>query len=317
VLLHQGNERMIPRTVATLVGELAEDHTSGAAEIAIRASQVLVTFVDQSKAEDADSFLGQLLAAGRALIQAQPSMAPLFNLVNSTVGSVEGVREVETARDLVRTTAKSFGAQLGLSSERIAQEALSLFPSGCRVLTHSRSSTVLEALHLAAARGHRLEVVNTESRPILEGHAVASTLAQQGIKTTLITDSAAGQFVGSVDLVVVGADSISPDGLVNKLGTFGVALAAKAHGVPFYTLCGTEKFLPTGYPYLRIEPQDPQEVWPDPPQGVEVVNLYFDVTPLEYLTGVVTEQGILSVSELVKALGQINIHDILLDEEPI
>jgi translation initiation factor eIF-2B subunit delta len=306
---------MIPVTVASLIGELAEDHTSGAAEIAIRASEVLARFADQAEAEDADSFLGQLVATGRALIQAQPSMAPLFNLVNSAVGSVEGVREVESARDLVRTFAEGFGAQLGLSSERIAQEALSLLPSGCRVLTHSRSSTVLKALQLAAARGHRLEVVITESRPILEGRAVAATLCREGIKTTLITDSAAAHFVGSVDLVVVGADSLSPDGLVNKLGTQGVALAATMHGVPLFALCGRDKFLPAGYPYLRIEPQDPSEVWPDAPEEVEVVNIYFDVTPLEYFRGVVTEQGILSLSELEEALGQIKTHDILLGLE--
>jgi eIF-2B alpha/beta/delta-like uncharacterized protein len=307
---------MIPETIAALIGELGEDHTSGAAEIAVRASQVMIIFAEEAEAEDADSFLGQLVATGKALIQAQPSMAPVFNLVNSAVGSVKDVREIEAARNLVRSTAEGFGAQLGLSSETIAQEALPLLPSGCRILTHSRSSTVLEALQLAAARGHRLKVVCTESRPILEGRTVASTLAGKGIKTTLITDSAVAYFVSQADLVVVGADSISPDGLVNKLGTFGVALAAEAHGVPFYALCGTEKFLPTGYPYLRIEPQDPQEVWPDPPQGVEVVNLYFDVTPLEYLGGVVTEQGKLSLSELEEALGQIKIHDVLLGEEP-
>ena len=308
---------MIPETVAALIDELAEDHTSGAAEIATRACQVLIILAEEAEAEGADSFLEQLVTTGRALIQAQPSMAPLFNLVNSIVGSVEGVRAVETARNLARTCAEDFGAQLRLCNERIAQEALSLFPSGCRVLIHSRSSTVLEALQLAAARGHRLEVVCTESRPILEGRAVAATLADKGIKTTLITDSAVAQFVGSADLVVVGADSISPDGLVNKMGTYGVALAARVREVPFYALCGTEKFLPAGYPYLRIEPQDPKEVWPDAPQGVEVLNLYFDVTPLEYLSGVVTQQGILSLRELEEALGQIETHHILLDEEPI
>jgi translation initiation factor eIF-2B subunit delta len=316
VLLHQGDERMIPGTVASLIGELAEDHASGAAEIAIGASQALVIFADQAEAENTDSFLGQLVATGRALIQAQPSMAPLFNLVNSALDCVEGVREVEGARDLVRTFAEGFGPQLSLSGERIAQEALSLFPSGCRVLTHSRSSTVLEALQLAAAHGHRLQVVCTESRPILEGRRVAATLSRAGIKTTLITDSAAANFVSQADLVVVGADSISREGLVNKLGTQGVALAATMHGVPLYALCGREKFLPAGYPYLRIEPQNPSEVWPDAPEEVEVVNIYFDVTPLEYFRGVVTGQGILSLSQLEEALAQIKTHDILLGEEP-
>jgi translation initiation factor 2B subunit (eIF-2B alpha/beta/delta family) len=182
------------------------------------------------------------------------------------------------------------------------------------VLTHSRSSTVLAALQLAATRGRLVEVVCTESRPSYEGRTAAAALSQEGIRTRLITDSAAAHFLGRVNLVMVGADSVSGDGLVNKMGTYAIALAARDRGVPFYALCGTEKFLPTDYPYFRIAPQDPQEVWPEHPQGVEVLNLYFDVTPLEYVSAVITEQGMLAPGELQDIVGQLKLLETLFDD---
>lgn len=304
---------MIPRSVQALIGELAADNTSGAVEIATRAAEALVLFAAEADAQDASSFLWQLVSTGKALIQAQPSMAPLFNLVNSVIASVQGARDVDSARRAASTTARDFGAELHTRSERIARQALPLLASGSGVLTHSRSSTVMAALQLAAAHGRHVEVVCTESRPIYEGRAVAASLAEEGIKTTLITDSAAGHFMNQVDLVMVGADSVSTEGVVNKMGTYPIALAARAQGVPFYASCGTEKFLPPDYPHFRIEPKDPQEVWPGHPEEVQVLNLYFDVTPLDYVSGMVTERGILAGGELDEILEQLKMHEMLLD----
>lgn len=305
---------MLPRSVQAQIGELAADHTSGAVEIATRAAGVLLLFAAETEAEDYPSFRRELAAAGKALIQAQPSMAPLFNLVNTVVAGAQGARDLQAARNLVRTTSEAFRAELGRRSERIAAHTLSLLPDDCAVLTHSRSSTVLAALQLAATSGRLAQVVCTESRPGYEGRTTAATLAEQGVKTALITDAAAAHFLGRVNLVLVGADSISREGLVNKMGTYALALAARDRRVPFYALCGTEKFLPSNHAYFSIAPQDPQEVWPEHPQGVEVLNLYFDVTPLKYLSGVVTEQGVLTPEELRNRVGQLKMHEMLLDD---
>jgi len=304
---------MLPRSVQARIGDLAADHSSGAVEIATKAAGVLVLFAAEAEAEDVQSFCRELAAAGKVLIQAQPSMAPLLNLLNTVVVAVQGTSDLDAARNLVRTASVAFRAELETRSKRIAELALSLLRDGCVVLTHSRSSTVLAALQLAAARGRLVEVVCTESRPGYEGRAVAASLAEQGIKTTLITDSSAAHFLGRVSLVLVGADSISREGLVNKVGTYGIAMAARDRGVPFYALCGTEKFLPSDYPCFRIVSQDPQEVWPEHPKGVEVLNLYFDVTPLDYVSGVVTEQGVLTPGELRDSISQLKTHEMLLD----
>jgi translation initiation factor eIF-2B subunit delta len=296
-----------------LIRDLAEDKTSGAAELARDAAEVLVVLAKQSEARDLSSFLGELSATGRKLIQAQPSMAPLFNLVNRVLASLDGVGSLDEARQRVESTARGFEEGLASSGERIAAESLTLLADGCTVLTHSRSSTVLSALLLARSRGVEFEVVCTESRPLYEGQKVAEVLSEDGIRTTLITDASVSHVLPRADLVMVGADSISGEGLVNKMGTCGVALAARAHGVPFYALCGTEKLLPEGYPYFEIEARDPEEVWPGFPQAVEVLNYYFEVTPLEYVSGLVTEQGELTPAGLEEMLGGLKIHQILLE----
>lgn len=301
-------------TVESLIRELAEDNISGAAELARDAVEVLAVLAKQAEASDLGSFLGELSATGRRVIQAQPAMAPLFNLVNGVLSNLDAAGSLEEARQQVQASARGFAEELASSGERIAVEALTLLSDGCTVLTHSRSSTVLAALLLARSKGLEFEVVCTESRPLYEGRKVAEVLGKDGIRTTLVTDASVSHVVPRVDLVMVGADSVSGEGLVNKMGTCGVALAARAHGVPFYALCGTEKFLPSSYPYFEIEARDPEEVWPGYPQAVEVLNYYFEVTPLEYVSGLVTEKGMLTQAELEEMLGGLKIHEMLLEK---
>jgi len=305
---------MTTPTLESLIRDLAQDNVSGAAELARDAADVLALLAKQSEARDLSSFLGELSAIGRRVVRSQPSMASLFNLVNSVLSDLDGVGSLEEARQRVEASARGFAEELASSGHRIAEEALNLLSDGCMVLTHSRSSTVIAALLLARDRGLEFDVLCTESRPLYEGRKVAEVLSEAGIHTTLVTEASVSHVVPRVNLVMVGADSVSGEGLVNKMGTCGVALAAKAHGVPFYALCGTEKLLPEGYPYFKIEARDPEEVWPGFPQTVEVLNYYFEVTPLEYVSGLVTEKGVLTEAVGGEMLGRLKIHEMLLEQ---
>jgi len=114
--------------------------------------------------------------------------------------------------------------------------------------------------------------------------------------------------MADIDVLLVGADSLSTEGLVNKIGTYPLALAARAHQVPFYALCGTEKLLPLGYTLPEQSTKEPKEVWPDHPRRVEVINRYFDLTPWEYLTGIVTEEGVLGPTEVRAIISERRLH---------
>jgi translation initiation factor eIF-2B subunit delta len=166
-------------------------------------------------------------------------------------------------------------------------------------MTHSYSSTVLGVLE--HARG--IEVICPESRPLGEGLSTAKELGAKGIQVRLVTDFAALSLVGECDLVMVGADAITLAGVVNKIGTYGLALAAQDKKIPFYVLAGWEKFLPPPFSQaLRIEKKDPQEVAQETMPNVVVENRYFEITPLDLITGVVTQAGVISGDEVQKQL---------------
>jgi translation initiation factor 2B subunit (eIF-2B alpha/beta/delta family) len=107
-------------------------------------------------------------------------------------------------------------------------------------------------------------------------------------------------------VIVIGADSIGDRGVVNKIGSAGVAGAARAAGVPLYALTDETKILPRGFSQVLEDDRPGDEVWATPPPGVHVWNRYFEAIPLEHLTGVVTERGVLSVFDLEKMRRAIN-----------
>jgi methylthioribose-1-phosphate isomerase len=180
------------------------------------------------------------------------------------------------------------------------------------VLTHCNAGglataeygTALAVLFSAAQQGRRFHVYADETRPLLQGaRLTAWELQQAGVPATLICDNMAAQVMkeGRVQLVIVGADRIAANGdTANKIGTYGVAVLARHHGIPFYVAAPSSTFdlsLPTGRD-IPIEQRDPREVThgfgkQTAPDGVGVYNPAFDVTPAELITGLITERGVI------------------------
>jgi methylthioribose-1-phosphate isomerase len=164
--------------------------------------------------------------------------------------------------------------------------------------------TALAVLFRAAEDGKRFRVFADETRPLLQGaRLTAWELMQRGIDVSLICDSMAAQVMkeGRVQLVVVGADRIAANGdTANKIGTYGVALLARAHGIPFYVAAPSSTFdlsLPNGNA-IPIEQRDPREIThgfglQTAPAGVKVYNPAFDVTPADLIQGIITENGLI------------------------
>ena len=184
-----------------------------------------------------------------------------------------------------------------------------LIPQGARVMTHCNAGALATAGYgtalgvIRSAKGKRISVIASETRPYLQGaRLTAYELVQEGIPCTLITDSMAGHLMakGEVDVVVVGADRIAANGdVANKIGTYALAVLAKRHGIPFYVVAPLSSFdasIPDGA-HIPIEERPEAEVtgyretrWA--PQGVQVRNPAFDITPAELITGIVCEKGV-------------------------
>lgn len=255
-----------------------------------------------------------VIEACRALVRAQPHMSPLLRLASfviSAARTAEGDREAfKSAEDASMT----FIENTVRSARAAAVKAASLIHSGATVLTHSRSSTVLAALVEAKRAGRDFSVIATESRPMLEGRSLAETLAGQAIRVTLIADAAASLAMNRVDIALVGADTITPQNLVNKIGTRMIALAARARALPLYSVCDTSKFIPADYPSDLVRNEgSANELWPDAPKGVRLVNCYFEPTPLTYFTAIITEDGALTSEEAASQAKDASIDDLLVN----
>jgi translation initiation factor 2B subunit (eIF-2B alpha/beta/delta family) len=154
---------------------------------------------------------------------------------------------------------------------------------------------------------------------MFEGHKLASELASKGIDVTVIADATASLFIERAgliaNLILVGADKVTPEYVVNKIGTRMIALAARERGLPVYAICDTSKFI--AFDYLADGTRDQRnadEQWPDAPEGVAVVNSYFEPTALADFTGVITELGVLSAAEASTLAGKACIDPTLVDE---
>ncbi|HEX3036491.1 MAG TPA: hypothetical protein VHT73_15445 [Thermodesulfobacteriota bacterium] len=289
--------------VRTKIQEIRADNRSGAAEITKRAADVFIDF-SKIKTSKKTEFLSLIHQVSRELIGSQPSMAPIINLVNGVLIKVEELNDLKAMREGVQAEAQSFVKDMNTGLGSIISHSLHIIknlkntPS---ILTYSYSSTVLNVLGDARKAGLEFTVTCTESRPTSEGKRLAKILVSEDIQVTYIVDMLAFSFIkeGKVDLILVGGDSISTEGLINKIGTLGLAVFAKNFDVPIYALLGTEKLLsPQLVPYLKIEHREAEEVLITGDKDINVVNRYFDITPLSFLTGIVTELGVLKGNEV-------------------
>jgi methylthioribose-1-phosphate isomerase len=195
----------------------------------------------------------------------------------------------------------------------IGRHGATLLHDGMGVLTHcnagalaaSEYGTALAVIYTAHEAGKRLHVYADETRPLLQGaRLTAWELVERGIDTTLICDSMAAQVMreGRVQAVITGADRIAANGdVANKIGTYAVAVLAQAHSIPFYVAapCSTFDLTLAGGDVIPIEQRDPREVTHSfgrqtAPDGVQVYNPAFDVTPARLIRALITERGLIA-----------------------
>jgi methylthioribose-1-phosphate isomerase len=194
----------------------------------------------------------------------------------------------------------------------IGEHGAALIEEGAGILTHCNAGalatsdygTALATMYVAADRGRQFHVYADETRPLLQGaRLTAWELTDAGIPVTVICDNMAAQVMreGRISMVIVGADRIAANGdVANKIGTYGLAVLAKAHGIPFYVAAPSSTFdlsIQSGED-IPIEQRDAEEVRNGfgrrtAPEAADVYNPAFDVTPAELIAGIVTEHGIL------------------------
>ncbi len=316
------DQTRLPEVLETLVCETWESvadaivtmKVRGAPAIGVAAAMGMALGARGSAAISSPDLIEDLQRIGEALKSTRPTAVNLAWAVDRMLESANS-RSRLSKDDLVRyleLEAQIMAREDVEINQAIGQNGASLIHDGANVLTHCSTGalatvdwgTAVGVLRSAHASGKRLHVWVDETRPRLQGARLnAWELQQLGIPFTLITDNMAAHFMqqGAVDLVITGADRIAANGdTANKIGTYGLAVLAHAHGIPFYIaapLSTIDPEIPTGE-QIPIEERDSAEVTHIAgvalaPAGVKVANPSFDVTPNRLIKGIITERGIL------------------------
>ncbi len=260
-----------------------------------------------SKAKTTKNLLLEIEAAGSTIKRQRPTAVNLFwgtdrvlNMAREFKGDVEALKEAIVAE------AQKIADEDAAQNRAIGKNGSILIKDGDTILTHCNAGelatveygTALGVIRAAWEQGKKIKVIADETRPLLQGaRLTAYELQRDGIPITLITDNMAAYVMskGLVDKVIVGADRIVQDAVFNKIGTYGVAVLAHEHGIPFYVAAPKSTFdLAKKAADIQIEERKPDEVThvgcqQTAPDGVAVMNPAFDATPLKYVSAIICE----------------------------
>ncbi len=300
-LIHEAVKRLVVR---------------GAPAIGIAAAYGLIAVVQHSQATNAADFEKEVRKAADYLATSRPTAVNLFWALDRCRGRL--AREMASNPDVAALKAALWQEADAICREDIAmcrgigEHGVELFTAQTGVLTHCNAGalatgdygTALSPIYLAHERKLKPRVFADETRPLLQGaRLTAWELQRAGVDVTVICDNMAAQVMreGKIDLVIVGADRIAANGdAANKIGTYGVAILANYHGIPFYVAAPystIDMATPTGAG-IPIEQRDGAEIGhgfgrQTAPTGVTFYNPAFDVTPHDLIAGIITERGIL------------------------
>jgi ribose 1,5-bisphosphate isomerase len=274
-----------------LIGKVRSDREHGASELARQCLKGIADCARDTDVSDVTTLRGNLTQLAQQLQQARPTMAPITNLLERwrTAFEKPGAGQLDETRAQAIICAQALIAESEQAVERAAAHAAELIGPNKIIITHSLSSTVVRVFEILSSRA---KAVITESRPPGEGRRLAEKLSGLGVATDFISDQQMGLFVHHADVALVGADTVAVDGsVINKAGTYLLALAARDRGIPFYVCFEAFKCSKLAAADIPLEHHDASELAPRELPNITPHNVYFDITPAYLVTAWITETG--------------------------
>jgi methylthioribose-1-phosphate isomerase len=285
----------------------------GAPAIGVAAGMGIALGVKNSKAETAGDLKREFDQICAIMGKTRPTAVNLFWAIRRMTEKFESlrIRPIPQIKQALIEEAQRMHAEDIAANQAMGRHGATLMPASGGVLTHCNAGalatagygTALGVIRAAVEQGKKIHVYADETRPFLQGSRLTAwELMKDGIPTTVISDNMAGAMMsqGKIGAIIVGADRIAANGdVANKIGTYTVAILAKEHGIPFYVAAPTSTVdldCPTGS-QIPIEQRNAREVTHIAgkqmvPDGVEIENPAFDVTPAKYVAAIITEKGI-------------------------
>ena len=272
------------------IEEISRMQTHSSSVVAVKATEALGELLDRDY-RNVEAYERDLERNAGALRRANPSHASLHKAMREVVDNVLGETDsVEAAKSRTREEIDRIVEGIEMGKHRAAARAATTFEDGETVLTHDFSTTVLEAIEVAAAEGCHLTAYVTEARPRYLGRKTARRLAEMDrVEPHLLVDSAAGHILDRCDRVVVGMTCIVGETLYNRVGTFPLVAAASVADVPVTVVGSESKVIESDFVFENEE-REPAEVIREPVEGVRIENPAYDATPMDLIDEVVTDQ---------------------------
>ncbi len=283
-----------------LLSNLRDDNSSGATELIEKALDIIKILLELTENSNAD-ITKDIYKISKEIINSHPSMAPLINVIGYLIHDLRVITKNDLLERLNQFETDKLRRQKALE-ESFRTFLTSKGKKELKIMLISYSSTINKLLK--NNKDYPLEIFILESRPLLEGHRVAEFLSSY-FKTNLIIDAAMGKFIDGIDLVLIGVDSILKNGsIINKIGTFPLAVLANTKKIDVYAVADSFKYnLRSHYSQkILIEEKPIKEIYDEELTNdlLKVHNLYFDITPPDYITGIISDLGILSIQDFLK-----------------
>ncbi|MCL2712805.1 MAG: ribose 1,5-bisphosphate isomerase [Methanomassiliicoccaceae archaeon] len=270
----------------------------GAGRIARAAAEALSDTASKDH-KNIEAMKKEIIRSKDVLTASRPTAVSLYNAVQYTLKGFDDCKSVKEAKELLIKNSKEFVTLSNEAVKKIGIMGSRRIKDNSVILTHCNSSAALQCIKQAHRDGKKIKVYATESRPWRQGILTVNELAKEGIDVTMIIDSAVRTVMKKIDIVLVGADTITSNGsVVNKIGTSQVALAANEARVPFVVCSETYKISPQSMygDMVTIEERNNDEIVKknEISENVKIFNPVFDSTPPKYIDGIITEIGIIN-----------------------
>ncbi len=271
--------------LSQLLNRIESLQIQGAKEIAVESLKFLKNYARKY------GFGKEFLSVCKKLESARPTAVVLHNCL-------EIIRQEKKIQAIDRLL-----KELRYANQKIVLAGLSIIEKNSTIITHCHSSEALSLIK--AAKNKKIKVIAPETDPVEQGVKTANELAAEKIPVTLITDSAVAHFMPDADIVIVGADALRKEGVVNKTGTLNLALSAKEYKKQFYVIADTLKLDRRNK--IILEERPAKEVYsellhPGKLKGIKLRNPAFDLVPWKFVSAVVTEKGIFPPKKIKKMI---------------
>jgi len=280
----------------------------GATNIVKSIIQTLLFLLTDIPSKNVKNFSEEFFANAFALTQARPTepYAQNLYLYIKTHAKQNNFKSVIDKKLFLKHYLNIFLNNLKNNEISLAKNGKSIIQSNINVLTHCHSSSVEQILLKSHKERKKFKVFADETRPLYQGRITAQNLAKAGLDITQISDSASGFLISPfsgkdliIDLILVGADVVRLDGsIINKIGTYDIAASAYLNKIPFYVAASLLKA--DIQSNIVIEKRSDKELWPHKPKNVKILNFAFDLVPAKFITGIITEFGIIKPEEVKK-----------------